>query len=226
MRNLNLGKTFKTNVLGETSLDFNKVANDDQTATVSVNALRGQAMERIATIEARIGCNGQRKQSRSSADGFLGGIIFNMLVGGAISGFASTHCHVGAAHMAAFNHVATAGMEGISTLRDDEARRYRALELSHYPEGRRACALEAASRSRKFNLVSGSDNNRFAFDEEAELTCMYELIDMLDCLERAGVKEMRLDKDKPVYNAVKEIKKTMFENKAIRNFSTPMKMAV
>jgi len=211
-------------------LGFNKVANDERTTAVSLDALRGQALKRLAGVQNSLESKGVGADFTRSAKadpigdmGLLGTLVMGMIMGGPIS--ALLHSHIPT--IDAFNYAAFSQcIDGFSFLRDQETEGYRSRKLSAYPEGRRKCALEAARVGKKFNLVSANQNHRFSFDVKAEMACMYEIIDMLDKLEDEGVKMMRLDQDKPVYDALKQTTRKMFANGALRSHDMPMMMAV
>jgi hypothetical protein len=211
-------------------LGFNKVANDDRGAAVSIDALRGQALKRLAGVQNSMESKGLGGEFSRSAKvdpigdmGLLGTVVMGMIMGGPISAVLHAHFPV----LESFNYAAVSPfIDGISFLRDQETEGYRSRKLSDYPEGRKKCALEAARTGKKFNLVSGTQKHRFSFDAKAEMACMYEIIDMLDRLEDEGVKMMRLDQDQPVYEVLKQNSGKMFGNGALRTHDMPMMMAV
>lgn len=209
-------------------LDYHKAANNGQSSTVSLDALRGQAMKRLTGVQQTLERKGlsasfiQAAKADPIGDmGFMSGLIVNMIFGGALMPVIGT---VGLTD--AFNGL-SACVEGVSTVTDEKAHGYRARKLNDYPEGRRRCALEAAKTSKKFNLVSANQNNRFSYDVQADLACMFEILDMLDMLEKEGVSAIRLDEKEAVYNALKLTTKQMFKKKDIvRSFAAPLSKAV
>jgi hypothetical protein len=211
-------------------LEFNRTANEDRTAIVSTDALRGQALKRLAGVQNSLNSKGvgaaflrSAKEDPIGDMGLLGTLIMGMIVAGPISAMFNSHIPVSDA----FNFASCSQcLDGISFLRDQEIEGHRGRRLNDYPEGRRKCSLDAMRASKKFNLVSANQNNRFSFDMQAEMACMYEIIDMLDRLEDEGVKMIRLDQDKPVYDALKQTSKRMFGSGALRTHDVPMMMAV
>lgn len=202
-------------------------------AEVSVDALRGQAMQRLAGIERSLENKGvgaafaRASRAEPTGDtGFLGGLIADMALFAPVSAFFGDHfCGV----MEGFNGVAAAGsiegaIEGIAFLADQQASGYQNRRLNDYPEGRRKCALEAARTGRKFNLVSARDNNRFSFNAQAELACMFEILDMLDTLECQGVTLMRLDEQRPVYEALQQATQKSAAMDPVRSFAMPVRL--
>ena len=213
---------------------FNNAANDHSARTVSLNALRGAAMKRLGAVQQKLegqGLSAAFTRSAPRADfldesGFTGGLLMNMMLGGAVLG---VHLHMGQPEnlSEAFHHAAVMTcLEGVAMLRDQAADGHGARKLDDYPEGRRKSALDEAHACKKFNLVSGGHNNRLSFDMQADVACMYEIIDMLDDLERAGVRSIQLDRKQPVYDALRQTTRQMFGGGAIRNFARPVRMAV
>ncbi|MFH1158384.1 MAG: hypothetical protein V1721_05810 [Pseudomonadota bacterium] len=215
---------------------FDNTDNYAQTIAVSLDVLRGQTMQRLAGVHQRLDGKGlsavftRSSRGPASNDSLFGGMFFNMVLGGAVSAFMGADFNP-MNHDASndFNLAAAvpAAIDATTILRDEESYKYRTRHLSDYPYGRRNHALEEARKSRhKFNLVSGRQNNALSFDVQAELACMYEMLDMLDKLDRQGVTAMRLDKKQPVYDVLKQATKKILKNAPVRRFSTPMKMAL
>lgn len=208
-------------------LGFNKVSHNNQAATVSLDSLRGQAMKRLSGVQQNLESKGLGASFIQSAKadpigdmGFMSGLIVNMILGGSLTGLMSS---VGLSDT--FNGF-SAYIEGVSVLTDEKAYGYRSRKLSDYPEGRRKCALAAAKVGKKFNLVSANQNNRFSYDVQADLACMFEILDMLDMLEKEGVSMIRLDQKESVYDALKLTTKQMFKKDMVRSFAAPMLKAV
>lgn len=204
--------------------------NSDKTTAVSLQALRGQAMQRLAGIELSlenkgIGAGFARAASRPDPVGdmgFLNSLIVDMIMLAPISAFICDHFHgVTEGFNVAAASTIEGAVEGVAVLRDE---RYQSRRLSDYPEGRRACALEAARAGKSCTLVSGYDHNRFSFSAQAELACMFEIIDMLDRLEKEGVTQMRLDPQKPVYDVLKQTEQKRAPKNAVRSFAAPVLM--
>lgn len=199
-------------------------SKNNEQATVSLDALRGQAMKRLSGIQQRLENKGVGAAFIKSARpdpigdmGFMGSLVMDMILGGAFSSF------LGAGMTDAFNCVsAVAGLEGVAALTDETAHSYRGRKLSDYPEGRRRCALEAARVGKKFNLVSPKQTSHFSYNAQADLACMFEILDMLDKLESEGVSMIRLDPQEPVYTVLKGATTSLFRKGAVRNYSTPM----
>lgn len=184
-------------------LGFNKVANDDRTATASTASLRGQALKRLGGAQQRLESKGINPRTARRADamgdmGLLGTLIVGMVAGGPF--MSMLHAHFPATD--AFNFASFSPcMDGVSYLRDQMVEGHRARRVDNfYPEGRRRDAEKAAKVGRKFNLVSANQNNRLSFDTQAEIACMCEILDMLDMLERQGVTELQMQKGAIVYD--------------------------
>ncbi len=188
--------------------------------TISLNALRGQALLRLAGVHERLESKGVGAAFLRAAKpdflgdmGFLSSLIMHAIIGGPLADFLEEHMPFSLDMMDRFNSVsshisALGGLEGTSLVQDTEATRNRSFRMSFYPEGRRKSAMKDAKMSRKFNLVSANQNGRFSFDVQAELACMFEIIDMIDTLEKQGVKEMRIDNSQSVYSILKQITHT------------------
>ncbi|MCK5518239.1 MAG: hypothetical protein KAI61_02395 [Alphaproteobacteria bacterium] len=215
---------------------FDNKENCDQKTTVSLDVLRGQTMQRLAGVHQRLGDKGlssvfaQSSRSPASNDGLFGEMFFGMVLGGAISAFMGEGFNpINNNTTDDFNSAAAISnaIEVASIVRDDDYDKYSSRHLSDYPQGRRNHALEEARKSKhKFNLVSGGHNNALSFDVQAELACMYEILDMLDNLEHQGATTMRLDKKQPIYNILKDTTKKITKNRPVRRFAVPMKMAL
>ena len=218
------------------SWGFDNKDNCDQTTTVSLDVLRGQTMQRLAGVHQRLDDKGlsaaftRSSRSPASNDGLFGEIFFGMILGGAVSAFIGEGFNpLNNSTTDNFNTAAAVGnaIEVASIVRDDDFHKYSSRHLSDYPQGRRNYALEEARKSKhKFNMVSGGHNNALSFDVQAELACMYEILDMLDKLEHQGTTKMRLGKKQPIYNILKDATKKITKNKPVRRFATPMKMAL
>lgn len=218
------------------SWGFDHQDNCDQKTTVSLDVLRGQTMQRLAGIHQRLDSKGlsaafiRSSRSPASNDGLFGEMFFGMILGGAVSAFMGEGFNpINDSTTDNFNTAAAVGnaIEVASIVRDDDFHKYSSRHLSDYPQGRRNYALEEARKSKhKFNLVSGGHNNALSFDTQAELACMYEILDMLDRIENQGATTMLLDKKQPIYNVLKEATKKTNKNKPVRRFATPMKMAL
>ena len=199
---------------------FNHLANDDRGAAVSLKAVRGNALQRLAGVQQSLEGKGVDTASIRAAKadpvgdmGILGSLIMGVIMGGPLSSLLHSNFSV----LAAFNHeAALSGLDGIAVLRDQAVEGYRSRKLSAYPEGRRRCALEAARVGKKFNLVSANQNNRFSYDVQADMACMYEIIDMLDRLEDAGVTTICLDQRKPAYEALQQATGQKWKNSVHR----------
>jgi hypothetical protein len=188
---------------------FSHAFHGHQAAAVPLDALRGQALNRLTGVQHSLESKGVGAAFTRAAKadpvgdmGLLGGLIMGMIMGVGISPLLHHQLPVSAI----FNYESiSTGLDTIAILRDQAAEGYRSRKLNDYPEGRRQCALEAASRmGKKFNLVSANQNNRLSFDAQADLACMYEIIDMLDRLEKEGVRAIQIDRQEPVYDALKQ----------------------
>lgn len=208
---------------------FNQSAhNKGQEFSVSLNTLRGQAMKRIAGIEETLQAKGIsrafiRSAGKSDALGDMGGLLMG-LVAGHMLGAAIGHAVSAKTGLSAtFNHIPFGAiLETAATLRDEKANGYRQRKLDDYPEGRRICALMAASKAkRKFNLVSANENARISSDDEANMACMHEIIDMLDRLEKEGVTTLRLNEKDNVCDTLRRTHKKMFRKDAVRGYAVP-----
>jgi hypothetical protein len=201
---------------------------------ISLNALRGQALQRLAGVHSRLEGRGVGAAFLRAAKidpigdvGFLGSLISNMILGGALGDWLDDYLHLDDyGLMDNFNGVAAVGLEGMSILRDLDSNGLRSRRMSDYPEGRRVYAMKEANMSRKFNLVSANQNNRFSFDTWADLACMFEILDMLDRLEAQDVKGINMDEKKPVYEVLKDLGKRKRGKDGIRNFPTKLRMAI
>lgn len=209
---------------------------NNKAESVSLNALRGQTMMRLAGVQQRleskgIGMEFARSASRTSPSndaGLMGGLILSSLVAGAFSSFMGMHIQMGESALGvSFNHAVVSGaLESLSLYRDQQSDGYKGRKLNDYPEGRRNAALLEGKISKKYNLVSGQHNNRLAFNAEADLACMHEILDLLDKLENTGVKKICLDKNEPAYDALKQAVKAISAKNGVRSFFRPMKMAI
>ncbi len=219
---------------------FNNASDYDQTMAVSLDVLRGQTMQRLAGVHQRLDSKGvssvfTRSSKNPSNDGFFGGMFFSMILSELASASQGTGFHpmshgdgiiANDFNLAA---IAPAAIDAAVILRDENSsyHKYRNRQLSDYPRGRRNHALEEARKSKhRFNLVSGSHNNAFSFDIQAELACMYEILDMLDNLEQQGAVEMRVDKKQPIYNVLKQATKKILKKEPVRRFNSHIKMAL
>jgi hypothetical protein len=209
---------------------FNHAGHEYQSAAVSLDALRGQALKRLAGVEHSLESKGVGAAFTRAAKadpigdmGLVGSLIMGMIMGMGTSGL----LHSSFPASAVFNYeTISSGIDGISILRDQAAEGYRSRKLDAYPEGRRKCALEAAGRmGKKFNLVSANQNNRFSFDVQADLACMYEIIDMLDRLENEGVGAIRVDQKETVYDSLKQTTRKGSMGEVLRSCTEPMLMA-
>lgn len=210
--------------------DFNQSAhNKGQEFSVSVNALRGQAMKRIAGIEETLQAKGIsrayiRSAGKTDVLGDMGGLLIGLVAGHMLG---AAICHVVSAKTGAlsatFNDIPFGAiLEAATTLQDEKASGYRQRKLDDYPEGRRICALIAARKAtRKFNLVSANENTRISSDDEANMACMHEIIDMLDRLEKEGVTTLRLNEKDNVYDVLRSTHKKMFRKDAVRGYAVP-----
>ncbi len=209
---------------------------NEETNNVSLNALRGQALQRLAGVHERLEARGIGAAFLRAAKvdpvgdmGFLGSLIANMLLGGVFADFLGAHVPMPSGHhgmMSDFNGVAVAATEGLSLVRDLDSYGLRSRIMYAYPEGRRKCAMKEANVSKKFNLVSANQNNKFSLDAQAEMACMFEILDILDRLEAQDVRGMRLDGKEPVYDVLKQIVKKARSKDTVKNFATPMLAAV
>jgi hypothetical protein len=203
--------------------------HDYQAATASLDALRGQALNRLAGVQHSLESKGVGAAFTRAAKadpigdmGLTGSLIMSMIMGSAMSGLLPAHFPISAI----FNYeTISGGLDGISILRDQAAEGYRSRKLDDYPEGRRKCALEAARVGKKFNLVSANQNNRFSFDSQADLACMYEIIDMLDRLENEGVRAVRIDRKESVYDSLKQTARKAATGAVLRSCTESMLMA-
>jgi len=215
---------------------FDNKESCDQKTTVSLDVLRGQTMQRLAGVHQRLDSKGinaaftRSSRSPASNDGLFGEMFFGMVLGGAVSAFMGEGFNpINNNTTGDFNTAAAVAntLEIASIVRDDDYDKYSSRHLSYYPQGRRNYALEEARKSKhKFNLVSGGHNNTLSFDVQAELACMYEILDMLDKLEHQGATTMQLDKKQPIYNILKDTTKKITKKEPIKRFAVPMKMTL
>jgi hypothetical protein len=152
--------------------------------------------------------------------GLLGSLILDMMVGGALSSFFGIHA------FDALHSGLSACMEGVSLLTDQDARNHRTRTSGDYPYGRRVCTLTEASAAKKFNLVSANQNHSLSCDVQADLACMYEILDMLDKIQAEGVTEMRLDRRESVYSVLKKTSGKMFNNGPLRSYAAPVRVVL
>ena len=204
---------------------FGKAANDMRSVTVSIDAMRGQAIKRLTEIQQKLESKGissaftrNAKPDAIGDAGILNGVIIGAILGGPIADLFE-----GSAISDVFNCVSAQGvMEGVSMLCDERAEAYRTCKLADYPEGRRKCSLWALHKTKeRFNLVSANQNSRLSWDVQAEIACMFEIIDMLDRLQHEGVQSLRVNPDAGVYDVLKENAKKMFTNKPVRTYAAP-----
>lgn len=207
--------------------------NSEKSATVSVNALRGQALKQLAGVQQRLGAKGvgaaflRAAKSDPIGDmGFVGSLMASLILWSPITSMLG-HAGIGQHGLLShFNHMAVSALiEGAMIVIDDKATDLKARAVEGYPEGRRKEALTEGARARKFNLLAANQNSRFGNDVQSELACMFDLIDLLDKLEQQGVKEMRLDKKQPVYKTLQQTHKNRVKNAPVMSFAAPMRIA-
>jgi hypothetical protein len=76
-------------------------------------------------------------------------------------------------------------MEAASLLSETDARRSRSLRSAFYPVGRRKSPIKEAKKAKRgFNKVAANQNGRFSSEVQSGLARMFELVDMIDKLEK------------------------------------------
>jgi len=197
-------------------LNFNQAAKQEQ-KSISIQSMRGHAMQRLSGIQNKLQNQGlsQSDMKRKSSldvigdDGFLNNLLIDSIMFFPLSSFLSANIPL----METFNgSAANAYMEGTSVWAED-AYSSKGRRLNDYPEGRKQYSFSDAKHSKAFNLLSANQRGRFSSDVDADLNCMYEILDMLDNLEDEGVKSVKLEKKDVIYDSLREVTKLKSSSK-------------
>lgn len=196
------------------SVTFN---NKDNEGSVSLNVLRNNVLKNIQGIQHKledkgIGADFARaaKSDMFGDIGILGSLIVDTILWGPLCSFINDHVLSCFDPSGIFNSAAIhSDMDALSALADQNVEKQRGRKLNDYPEGRRKFTPQDKTAGKKFNLVSPRQKNILSMDTQAELACMYELLDMLDKLENEGIATLCFDQSQPLYDSLKtKIKKT------------------
>lgn len=172
----------------------------------NLNISRGEIAHRLAAVKHRLGKKGLSavfigavKADPMGDMGILNSLVMHMMLGGAIADWLDLDLEA----MTGNDHMSLSGaMEGICSLKDMDARvqpKPAKDPLSAYPFGRRRAAPAKEGRmSRKFNKTA-NQNKRLSSDVGAELACMFEIVDMLDYLEKKSGAAAGFDNNRPAY---------------------------
>ncbi len=175
--------------------------NKEAQHTVGVAALRVMVLDRLQMAERRLDpasvAAAFERANDNSQDTMLGSLLLGMLGWTPIVDSLGLE---GAFASAANSPVLAAAADGLSMVWDEKAyknRRRRGLAAiwkdGAYHGGRRQDGIMTAEQmKRKFNLVSANENGAFAYDTQAEIAGMNEMLDMLDRLEKEGVTLLKL----------------------------------
>lgn len=177
------------------------IENKEAQHTVGVAALRVMVLDRLQVAERRLDpasvAAAFERANDNSQDTMVGSLLLGMLGWTPIVDSLGLE---GAFASAANSPVLAAAADGLSMVWDEKAyknRRRRGLAAiwkdGAYHGGRRQDGIMTAEQmKRKFNLVSANENGAFAYDTQAEIAGMNEMLDMLDRLEKEGVTLLKL----------------------------------
>lgn len=217
---------------------FNNIAHDNSGVVTSTGALRDQTLQRLHGVYKKLDAKGVSatfsRAARAGGDavgdmGLIGGLIANMVMWMPFFDALeqTLEAHVG--DVCGFDMMRDstlmAVMDGLCMYRDDKVQGSRTRVLYDYPEGRRRDPISDQPLNKKFNLVSANDNLRFGYDAEAEIACLFEILDTLEALEKEGVSLLQLDQKEPVYDAMKRMQDGLFSRQTVSRFASPMRKA-
>jgi hypothetical protein len=161
-------------------------------ASEAIHAEHNQAVQQLAGIQAHLASRGLGAAFLRAAKadpvgdmGFVGSMILHAIVGGSFADFLQEHLPHSPWMTEHLNEVSMLGsMEAASLLSETEARRARTLCSAFYPVGRRKAPIKEAKAKRGFNKVAANQNGRFSSEVQSGLARMFELIDVIDKLEK------------------------------------------
>lgn len=165
-------------------------ANKD--ASEATHTERNQALQQLAGIQGHLANRGlggaflrAAKADPLGDMGFMGSLVLHAIIGGPFADFLGEHLPHSPWTLEHVNEISMLGsMEAASLLSETEARRARTLRSSFYPVGRRKAPIKEAKAKRGFNKVAANQNKRFSLEVQSGLARMFELIDMIDQLEK------------------------------------------
>jgi len=224
-----LGKLWGTTM----SWGFN---NTDNYITVPVAQMREAAHSRLQAAQRRLTPHNASEAFRRAAsnnnsqDGLVGSLLFSLLTW---VPFMDMLGEMDSSAADAFdflnNPFIAAAADGLSLVFDEKASRNRTFKDGIYHGGRRQDRIispMSKSLNGKFNLLAANENARFNYDAGAEVACLSELIEKLDDLEKQGVSLIRMDPRQSVSTVLKQSEKNMRNDKAMRRFAAPVRMAI
>ena len=212
--------------------------NNARHTTANVEGIRAQVVQTLHGSFHRLEAKGISREFAAASKqgdplgdmGILGSLLAHIVMWGAIlHGMESfVESRVGpVALFDAFNHsILAPAFEAASMLTDDKAHVNRRRVLNDYPEGRRQPTLFDPALNKKFNLVAANDEWRFNFDTQAEMACMFEMLDMLGDIERQGIYTLEMNTDRSVYDTLREMQEQVRPASGIRVFQTPVRRVV
>ncbi len=215
---------------------FNGAADRDNTTVTTIDALRDQVTKRLEASYKKLDAKGVSasfsRSARAGGDavgdmGLIGSLIAGSLFWGSfLQGLEATvEQQIG--ETSAFDTMndpfLCAVLDGASLVWDDKANNNRSRKMSGYPQGRRKAYQGDAVINKKFNLVAANQNTRHSYDTQAEIACMFELLDILARLEDQGVQMIRLPNKSPVYDELKSVNKGLFQAGAVMTYAMPMR---
>jgi hypothetical protein len=217
---------------------FDNVAHN-HAVTTSTDALRDQALQRLHGVYKKLDSKGISasfsRAARAGGDavgdmGLIGGLIANMAMWAPFFDALAQTFEAPVGELGGFDMMRDstlmAALDGLCMYRDDKVQGSRTRVLYDYPEGRRRDPILDQPLNKKFNLVSSNDNARFGYDTEAEIACLFEILDTLDALQRQGVSLLQLDQKEPVYDAMKRMQDGLFARQTVSRFASPLRKAV
>ena len=168
-------------------------------ASISISSLRQQLSATQDRLESRgLSASFVRavKSDPIGDTGFLSSLVFHAILGGSLDMLGE---YVPDGLLTDFNGAAVqGGIEGFSALRDVAAHERLVKRSASYPKGRRKDIMRDKTRS-QFRRASANQNSGFSFETQADLGAMFEIMDMLDRLERQGTKDAPVTQSQNVY---------------------------
>lgn len=220
---------------------FNQFQSYDQGELVSLDALREMALRQVRDVTQKLGQQGvgtsfnrnAKPGDKSSDMGIIGSILTDMVMWSPFMAMVSQSMEpgmlsnaFGAAQVGTFSAV----MEGISLVIDEDVRNARIngnRGCSYYHKGRRKARFDLDRLLKKrFNLVAANQNGGFGRNAEDDLVVLFDLLDTIDQMDKKGVRMIRLDTKKPVYDTLKKSVKDMTRKHEVKSFSRPMSRAI
>lgn len=215
---------------------FNNATHADNSVITSTGALRDQTLQRLHAVYKKLDSKGVSatfsRAARAGGDavgdmGLIGGLIGNIVMWMPFFDVLEQALEARMGDVGGFDMMrdttAMAALDGLCMYRDDKVQGSRTRVLYDYPEGRRRDPISDQPLNKKFNLASANDNLGFGYDAEAEIACLFEILDTLEALEKQGVSLLQLDQKEPVYDAMKRTQDGMFVRQTVSRFASPMR---